>query len=272
MIHRSKPSSSRERWLISYADMLTLLFAIFVFLYSFSKASQSNQEDMMHQLSSSMRVAFKAPFEEIPQEKRVAPQEAGVGVFDYFKGNKLRPALVDTFPSENGVDDVIEKDAKLVQKRLQERMYGPQHIASKGDQGQERVVSVVRNKKGFQLRLAGRFFFKDASYQLDKNALVELSEVVKVVKELGRPVLIEAHTDDTIHAKSKLGKWEVSALRAASVIDYMINVHGFPKSRISTAAYADIRPLTSDKSANGNNLNQRIEIQIKYEEPDFAKL
>ena len=226
----------------------------------------------MHQLSSSMRVAFKAPFEEIPQEKRVAPQEAGVGVFDYFKGNKLRPALVDTFPSENGIDDVIEKDVKLVQKRVQERLYGQQNIAAKGDQGQERIVSVVRNTKGFQLRLAGRFFFKGENYQLDKNALGELSEVVKVVKELGRPVLIEAHTDDAINTKSKLGKWEISALRAASVIDYMINVHGFPKSRISSAAYADIRPLTTDKSSSGNNLNQRIEIQIKYEEPEFIKL
>jgi chemotaxis protein MotB len=126
------------------------------------------------------------------------------------------------------------------------------------------VVSVTRTAKGFKLQLLARHFFEPGAVNVSRGALPELDQVAGILKELGRPVVIEGHTD-SIPAPGELGNWEISALRATNVLKYFLRKHNFPASSLAAAGYADTRPIASNGTESGRMLNRRIEIHVDYD-------
>jgi chemotaxis protein MotB len=87
--------------------------------------------------------------------------------------------------------------------------------------------------------------------------------------ELGRPIVIEGHTDN-VPASGQYSNWELSALRAASVAKYLIKTVGFPATKVALAGYADLRPVTPNTSDAGRTMNRRIEIHVNYDQDAAA--
>lgn len=261
--HKCPEFENHERWLVSYADMLTLLFAVFVTLYALKE--EGGAETKILKAAGSIQESFNTPLENIPLDRKVGPAELGFGIFDHFRGNQVRPPLIEKYPSEQHQIQVIDNEMKQFEMKLEERMYGPNNFREKKDKtGEERIVSVERTEKGFKVKLLARHYFKPGATQVRKGAQSELNKLVSLVKELGRNVTIEGHTDSTLH-KGKYSNWELSTLRATSVLRYMYQKHNFPQTRLSAVGYADLKPLAHNGTEVGRSLNRRVEIHIHYD-------
>lgn len=244
--------------------MVTLLFAVFVVLYAIQIAGQKEEK----KVAGSMQESFNTPLEDIPVDRRIGPNEKGFGIFDHFRGDKVSPSIIQKFPSNQQEVTVINDDMNKVKLELEERLYGSEKFRKASKEGQERIVSVHRTSKGFKLQLASRYFFKSGSVDVEKGAQDALDRVVKIMNEIGRPITIEGHTDSVLPS-GPYDNWSLSALRAANVLKYMVRQHGYPSTSLSTAAYADMRPLASNNTKSGRMLNRRIELHVDYfTEPD----
>lgn len=254
---------NHERWLVSYADMVTMLFALFVVLFA-QKMGCKESKAAATATSQSIQDALHTPLPEIPIDRKVGPTSQGMGIFDHFKGDQIREPLVQKYPSQTQRTRVIDADMKRIRAMVEERLYGPEKFPQGGEKGQERVVSIERTAQGFKLQLAARHFFGSGEYQVKRDALKELNDVGEILMELGRPVVIEGHTDN-IPASGQFSNWEISSLRSASVGKYLVKQIGFPASKIAMAGYADLRPIAQNSSDAGRNMNRRIEIHVNYD-------
>ncbi len=254
---------NHERWLVSYADMLTLLFAVFVVLYAIQISSHKNEEK---KVAGSMQEAFNTPLPDIPVDRRVGPVEQGFGIFDHFKGQSIRPSLIQKYPSNTQRVKIIDDEMNALKIKLEERMYGPNKFReeTKDGKGQERIVSVQRTSKGFKLQLLARHFFEAGQVKVGRGAMKDLDSVTQILKDLGRPVVVEGHTD-ALPPRGELSNWDISAMRATNVLRYMIAKHNFPATMLSAAGYADMRPIANNGTESGRNLNRRIEIHVDYD-------
>lgn len=257
---------NHERWLVSYADMVTLLFAVFVVLYAIQIAGQKEEK----KVAGSMQESFNTPLQDIPVDRRVGPTEQGIGIFEHFKGESIRPSLIQKYPSSSQRVKVIDDEMNQVKVKLEDRLYGPNKFRDETKPGQERVVQVQRTDKGFKVQLLARHFFDSGSVNVARGALKELDSVALILKDLGRPVRIEGHTD-SIPATGDYGNWEISALRATNVLKHLIRKHNFPTTSLSAAGLADTRPIANNGSESGRMLNRRIEIHVDYDADTAAE-
>lgn len=260
--HKCPAFENHERWLISYADMLTLLFAVFVVLYAINLSGANNKAE---QVAGSMQESFNMPLEDIPVERQIGPTEMGFGIFEHFKGNRIRPPLSKRFPSEKIYLKIINDEMNKIKMQIEDRLYGPNKFPQGTTKyGNERIVDVQRTEKGFKLILTARYFFESGSAKIKKTALKDLDQIIESLKELGRDLTIEGHTD-SIPPRGQMSNWELSTLRATNVLKYMIRYHNFPPSKLSAAGYADTKPIAHNGTKTGRALNRRIEIHINYD-------
>ncbi|MCX6117192.1 MAG: flagellar motor protein MotB [Proteobacteria bacterium] len=255
---------NHERWLVSYADMVTMLFALFVVLFA-QKMGCKESKAAATATSQSIQDALNTPLPEIPIDRKVGPTVQGMGIFDNFKGDQLREPLSQRYPSSKQRTRVIDMEMKRVRALVEERLYGPEKYPQGGDKGQERVVSIERTAQGFKLQLAARHFFGSGEYQVRREALKELNDVGDILMELGKPIVVEGHTD-SVPSSGTFSNWEISGLRAASIVKYLVNQTGFPSTKISMAGYANLRPISQDSTEAGRAMNRRIEIHINYDQ------
>ena len=255
---------NHERWLVSYADMVTMLFALFVVLFA-QKMGCKESKAAATATSQSIQDALNTPLPEIPIDRKVGPTAQGMGIFDNFKGDQIREPLTQKYPSSTQRTRVIDMEVKRIRAMVEDRLYGPEKFSKGGEKGQERIVSVERTAQGFKLQLAARHFFSSGEYQVRREALKELNDVGEILMELGRPIVVEGHTDN-IPASGQFSNWEISALRAASVGKYLVKQIGFPASKITMAGYADLRPVAQNSTEAGRSMNRRIEIHINYDQ------
>ena len=253
---------NHERWLVSYADMVTLLFAVFVVLYAIQIAGQKKDKTV----AGSMQESFNKPLEDIPIDRRVpGSQEAGKGVFANFRGDTIRPPMIEKLPS---VDKLAIINEEMKQAKIEiERLYGPNKFRGADKPGFERIIEVKRTEKGFKLTLMGRYFYKPGGTKISRNSIPELDHVIKTLRKLDRPVTIEGHTD-SMKPAGKLDNLSLSSVRAANILTYMMQEHSFPVSLLSIAGYGELKPVASNGSSVGRALNRRIEFHVEYDDDD----
>ncbi|MCB9228209.1 MAG: flagellar motor protein MotB [Deltaproteobacteria bacterium] len=251
---------NHERWLVSYADMLTLLFAVFVVLFALKEGG----EPQIQRTAGSMQESFNTPMEDIPVDRRNGPSEQGYGVFEHFRGNQVRPPLVEKFPTQQEPVKIIDEEMAKVKTMLEERLYGPKAYSDPKNVGNARIIDVSRTSKGFRLRLLARHFYNPGEVTVRPQARKELDQVTIILRGLGRKVTVEGHTD-SIPPKGNVSNWEISALRATHIVRYMISQHRFPQMLLSAAGFADTRPIAHNGTEAGRRLNRRVEIHVHYD-------
>ena len=245
--------------------MMTLLFALFVVLFSLK--DDGGEDQQLDQAAAAVGESFNMVMEDIPVERRVGPTETGYGIFEHMRGDQLMPPISKKFPGNKQSIKQIDDDMGRVMAELDQRLYGPNKFQSgkKGGEGQKRVVSVHREPDGFRVQMLARHFFKSGDYKIRKSATRELDEVAKILKDLGRRVTIEGHTD-SLPSSGRLSNWDISALRSSHVLRHFIGKHYFPATKIAAAGYADTRPVAHNGTEAGRSMNRRIEIKISYDD------
>jgi len=238
---------NHERWLVSYADFLTLLFAFFVVMYSVSRVDQ----DRVVEAEKSMRWAMH--FE----------GEGGVS----------RMAMFDGPPSDGGsimnlTGGALVMDQQQVVENLRRRIESrirPFLVERSG----RPVVTVLVDGKRVSVRLAAAEFFDAGQSALRPQAVPILDAIATEIVPLRRPLHVEGHTDDSPVGGDRFrDNWELSACRAATVTSYLEQAHGTSPQLLHATGLAATRPASPGTDAASRELNRRIEIVVEL---DFAE-
>lgn len=232
---RKKPAqSSQDRWLVSYADFITLLFAFFVVLY----ASAQVDKKRVGQLSEAIQTAFDelGPFPQRGGKPRAQPSSADVTVKPRLD---LIPQPDDTAKLEDDLKGALAKEI------------GRQE------------VSIYVGPEGLVLSLREAGFFDTASDRLRPEAAAALDQVARVLIRQPHSIRVEGHTDNVpIHNEHFASNWELSTARATEIVRLLITEHDFSPQRLSVAGYAEFHPATDNDSEEGRKKNRRVDIVV----------
>ena len=231
-----------ERWLVSYADFITLLFAFFVVMYAIS----SINEGKYRVLSDSLIHAFK----EAPStEKLIVMGERRPEVMD-GSGKPIGQQAVRTpAATEQPVTERMKSIARDVKTAM----------AALEKQGQ---VRVTQSPRGITVEISASTLFASGDATLQPQSAQALAAVAKVLAEIDNPIQIEGHTDNVpISIPAFPSNWELSSARAGSVVRLLVE-QGVPPARLVAIGYADNKPLDTNATAEGRSRNRRVNVLI----------
>jgi len=229
-------SGGMMRWLLTYADLITLLLATFIILFATATQSKTVVEEIKAQI--------RAVFGPIPGSTTILPVPAGNQGVHY----KIIPGE----PEEGGPGGPKSPKVPYVQRLLQQQLGANKVSIRKEARGL--VISLLTDKVLFDL----------GETKIKPEMRSTLDQVAKVLEHYpDRKIEIEGHTDDLAITTPKIpSNWELSALRATSVVKYFTQVKGMDPSRFSAAGYAEFHPLVPNISEANRRLNRRVDIVI----------
>jgi chemotaxis protein MotB len=222
---REEPRENPDRWLVSYADFITLLFAFFTTLYAISVVDVEKAE----RLVSSIRESFNADGPPPPS------------------GGSESPAGPDSSsPAE-------KTRLELLGDRVRELRRRP---------GFEDGLRVRQTEEGLVISLADSAFFSTGGAAIPPDAAPVLQELARLLAELPNHVRIEGHTDDRpISSVQFPSNWDLSTARAVAVVR-ALESSGIASYRLSASGFAAERPLVSNESEDGRQLNRRVDAVV----------
>lgn len=224
-----------ERWLITYADMITLLLAVFVVLYALS---DTNIRKFVA-FAQSVSMAFSTDVFTGTTAYTVAPgQEAApdAGRFDAGQG-------------------IVASDFRAVSAAVGD------YAVEEGVAGQ---VSVDRVSEGIAIRISSSLLFQSGRARLDESSVDVVDRIAGALVGLPNRLRVEGHTDDIApDGIFYRDNWQLSTARALSVLDRLAG-DGIAPARLSAAGYAEYRPLVPNTDAAARIRNRRVDILILY--------
>lgn len=235
-----------ERWLISYADFITLLFATFVVLYALSQTDFKG----FKMLEESMKKAFEKPSIMQGSEGMMSP-DASDSIFNMQQADSMITPLMMEYMSQKYEDQSMQEIVQSIKQAEQS--------------GEISDVEVFETDRGIIIRLQGNYLFKSGSAELMPAAKIKLQKVGAIIakKFILHNIRIEGHTDNqALHTAQFPSNWELSSARSSAIIRFFISEFGFMPSIFTAVGFADTRPIASNKSSSGQTKNRRVEILI----------
>lgn len=227
---RRRPS--HERWLVSYADFITLLFAFFVVMYSAAQLDKRRAG----QLATAIQTAFQ-------QHGSLPAKPAEVG------------GLVATgYPRNLPIGNSDDEGFRNLRGRVQQALYA--EIAS-GE------VALRETPEGLIISLREVGFFDTGSAEIRASSLPAFGRLANLLRESEYDVRIEGHTDDVpIHNSKFASNWDLATARATATIRLLIVNFGFDPERLSAAGYAEFRPIATNQTPEGRAMNRRVDVVV----------
>lgn len=234
---------NHERWLVSYADFITLLFAFFVVMYATSTNNTEKQKEFEKSVRANLHLVATP-----------TGSNSGAGSQAINEAMQELNQPIDTFPTKGG--------PKEIKDFIQRQMDKSNAI------GFKKSVSDLKHEWfGVRMSLAASSFFEPGSYKLKLSSLKIIDEIMQTLENSKNRIIIEGHTDN-IPIKTSLveSNWELSSLRATSVVRYLIKYHQVNPQKITAAAYADTKPLVPNDTEENRSKNRRIDFLIISDE------
>ena len=232
-----------ERWLVSYGDFITLLFATFVVLYALAQIDATD----FAKLEESLRSAFS---QNTLLDGQQSIMDGSDSLFDQQQANSFIPSLM--------VEYISPKYEEASFKEIE------QEVKELKDMGELSGISTKMTDRGLLITFDDKYLFAPGSAYLDSNAKKLLDKVGVLIckKFVLHDMIIEGHTDSlTMSGAQYPSNWELSGARACSVVRYLISRFQFSPSLFSAIGYADTRPAEGAFSPKDPK-NRRVEILI----------
>ncbi len=232
-----------DRWLLTYADMITLLMLFFIIMYAMSNVDTEKYKELSQALSS------------------------------VFNGGNFTILLDQTTTGSAGVMSGVKPGQPVETKK-------PGKALGKGGSSALRTnatsslqnliksgrVKIIPTETGLAISLVSDFHFGIASADLSPEAMPVLSEVAGFLTQIPNSIVVEGHTDNAAVDTSKWSSnWQLSADRALAVLQGL-EAYGVPGKRLSLAAYGDTRPVRPNDTPEGRAYNRRVDIVIMEKE------
>ena len=248
---RTHPAhENHERWLISYADFITLLFALFVVMFASSQTDKSKAK----QVSESVKSAF-----DDGGVRAVVHEVLGGTVDDVGKGNAMMRGPGGTQKSTAPREDIAPEKV-TVTELLPSMQYLNKALAKEIKDGN---VEVRLESRGLVVSLRQSAFFPSGGDEIAPASFGSLAKIADTIRDLPNAIRLEGHTDSIpIHNEHFRSNWELSAARSIAMLELFCTKYGLPRSRFAITGYADTSPVDSNDTPEGRGHNRRVDLVI----------
>ncbi|PCJ33146.1 MAG: flagellar motor protein MotD [Gammaproteobacteria bacterium] len=250
---------NHDRWLISYADFITLLFAFFVVMYSISSVN----EGKYRVLSDTLESVFSNPKKSLDpiqigeisrspnndDEDTLTPSQ-GEAIYIIPPPTATVEVEVYTPPK---VDQETIDTINNISKQLNDTF---EQMISDGD------VSIKQGEDWLELEMKSNVLFYSGEARLGKEAVPIIGKVAKILSNSGNPIQVEGFTDNNpINTPRFPSNWELSAARAASVV-HLLERYGLTPNRMSAIGYGEFQPIADNSTIEGQQQNRRVVLVV----------
>jgi chemotaxis protein MotB len=233
-----EPKPDLMRWLLTYADMITLLMLFFIILYSLSSLNQAKYTEMAQAFNSVFNGGNFTIFD--------TRSAGGAGVLQGVSAGQKQQSKQTGRLEGRGGQSVLRTQA----------VSSLQNLVKAGK------VKVIPTENGFAISLVSDLFFGVASAALGSEAMPVLQEVSEFLGQIPNSIVVEGHTDSIPPDKTKwTSNWQLSSERSLAVLQTLED-YGIPSERLSGAAYGSTRPVSSNDTAEGRSYNRRVDIVV----------
>jgi chemotaxis protein MotB len=220
---------SHDRWLVSYADFITLLFAFFVVLYAFARADQKKQAQVVQAIDKALN----------------------------SMGGSSQETAAQT-PSSAGEEMLTPMQVKYDLGRVQHDL-----SLALAQQISRKTVAMEMGRDGLVISLREAGFFDSGSATPKPEALPTLRTIAERLGTTPYDLRIEGHTDNVpIHTAEFDSNWELSSSRATHIARLFLEMKAIPPDRLSAAGFAEFHPVASNDTAEGRAANRRVDLVV----------
>ena len=252
---------NHERWLVSYADFITLLFAFFVVLFSSSQVDKRKVGKIAAAIQEAFQQMgiFETANSGVPMVTADPLPTENIELIENGKGMSGRGQKASPFEKMLGSLNA-QKDLDALQKQLTSAL-GPE-IA-------RHEVVLKASREGLVISLQEIGFFDSGSAELRPSSEATVQRIAQVLGAQPNNLRIEGHTDDVpIHNAQFTSNWELSTARATEMTRLFITHYNFPAMRLSAAGYAEYHPVANNGTVEGRAQNRRVDIVVLASAPE----
>ena len=255
---RQEEQENNERWVVSYADFITLLLALFIVMYAMSQVNEGKSRV----LAGSILSAFGNPqvlqnivatTPELPLRKpRPRPEPRLDRANDELDAEKARHST-----------EARRQQQERMEALAQDIMAAFAPFASLVENGQ---VRIIQRTQGLGVEINAKVLFSPGQALLQEDSTRILEAVAHVLKEGDHAIQVEGHTDNIPISEKYPSNWELSAVRASSVVRFLIE-NGVDAKRLTALGYGENRPIDSNDTEEGRTHNRRVTVLILSASP-----
>jgi len=235
---------SHERWLVSYADFITLLFAFFVVMFASSQTDKSKAQQVSDSVKDALdKGGVSAAVHEI-LGGTVDDRGKGNAMMKGPGGSEARKAtqqeeIAELLPSLNHLTQALEHDIK------------------------DGKIEIHLEPRGLVVSLRQATFFPSGGDTLNPDTFDSIDRIASTIQSLPNSVRLEGHTDALpIHTAHFRSNWELSAARSIAMLELLSSRYNIPRERMAIAGYADTMPKDSNDTEEGRAHNRRVDVVI----------
>jgi chemotaxis protein MotB len=242
-----EPHVNHERWLVSYADFITLLFAVFVVLYAMGQSDKKKVEEVMQSIQSSFGMATAGAN---AAKMNVIPSQAITVIPSLKPEIKINP--MGRSRSGQTKTRADEKDFRQIKSAVEAYLV---------KQGAQSKVTLEITRRGLIVSLKEAGFFNSGQASIKPEAYELINAIAEVMTQYNNPLRLEGHTDNMPISTSQFpSNWELATARATNGLKYLLKNFDVDANKISATGYAEFRPIADNTTSEGRARNRRVDL------------
>ena len=252
-------------WVLTFADLMSLLLAFFVLLFSFSELDVLKYKQVAGSMNDAFGVQREVHVKDPPKGINIIAQEFSAGTPEPTTINRMRQHTTDDWRQYLKVPKALDEElSKMEQEGQRLRMIFAEEIA-------EGSVELEIDDPRIVIRILEKSSFSSGSTELIEPFRTILDKMAKAISLSDGIVVIAGHTDNqpifTTHFRSN---WELSSSRAVTVVHELLKKSNINSHRFRIEGYSDTRPVDTNDTKEGRSRNRRVEVTLLYEDSDAS--
>ena len=249
MARQKKPEAhvNHERWLVSYADFITLLFAFFVVMFASSQTDKAKAQKVSESVTNAL---------DHGGVQAIVHEVLGGTVDEKGSGNAMLKGPGGSEPK----NVPLPPPPPINQELLPKLKYLNEALKAEIRAGK---LEIKQEDRGLVISLQQAAFFPSGDDSIDPNTYEAIDKIATLFRDVPNPIRLEGHTDSQpIHTARFRNNWELSAARGVAMLELLNSKFGIPHDRLAVVGYADTVPKVSNDTEEGRARNRRVDIVI----------
>jgi chemotaxis protein MotB len=249
---------NHERWLVSYADFITLLFAVFVVLYAMGQSDKKKVEEVMQAIQQSFGMATAGA---TAPKVNVIPSQSITVIPSLKPEIKISP--MGKARSGQAKSRAEEKDFRQIKSAVEAYLV---------KQGAQNKVTLEITRRGLIVSLKEAGFFNSGQATIKPEAYDLINTIAEVMTQYNNPLRVEGHTDNVPISTSQFpSNWELSTARATNGLRYLLRNFDVDANKISATGFAEYRPIADNATPEGRAKNRRVDLVMLSAEAEHGE-